>query len=152
MIPHLVMATSNYTFVYFELAPSSGKSYILFLLFSSTHYGTLWAILTQRLQQQRGGRVRDSGGDGEWMSICILSSITSYKLPRIDLLLSYTNKYGTTHSMHTNTHICAPAAHSLSKIQFQRWPVRRIYWPLSGKEFEWRCQGKWERSRSCGNL
>ncbi len=119
---------------------------------SQAHMMVPLAILAQRLQQQRGGSVRDGGGDGEWMSICVLSPVTSYKLPRIDSLLSYTNKYGTTHSVHTNTHICAPAAHSLSKIQFQRWPVRRTFWPLSGKEFESRCLRKWERSRSRGSL
>ncbi len=112
------MATSNYTFVYFELVPSSGKSYILFLLFSSTHYGTLWAILTQRLQQQE---------EDVYETVVVMENECLYvfchpllatSFPALICCLSYTNKYGTTHSMHTNTHICAPAAHSLSKFSF----------------------------------
>lgn len=53
---------------------------------------------------------------------------------------------------YTKTHIYAPATHSLSKIQFQRWPARRTFWPLSGREFETRCQRKWEQSWSRGSL
>lgn len=71
---------------------------------SQAHMMVPLAILAQRLHQQKGGSVWDGGGDGECMSICVLSPVTSYKLPRIDSSVSYTNKYGTTQSVHTNTH------------------------------------------------
>lgn len=66
------------------------------------------AILAQRLQQQRGGSVRDGGGYEEWMSICVLSPLllaTSFpalirhsaRQTNMAPLIAYTQTHTSTH-------------------------------------------------------
>jgi len=76
--------------------------------------------------------------------------VISYKLPSIDSPLRNRNKYGTTQSVHTNTHMHPPPTPWI-KFSF-RSDLQGGHFDLSGREFETRCQRKWERSRSRGSL